>query len=141
MPVPLPTKVFESRSFLLRATAGIDRKALCWDRFGFSPAHLYEAGEKLRGHGCRIRKDLEGWRRQNSYPITHPRTYFWYLKLNLLQRYLLCNQGDGGGDLVRDQGGRWFESTRPDQSHPLHEYHIHAEAAMLANSRTLLSRP
>jgi len=45
MPVPLPTKVFESRSFLLRATAGIDRKALCWDRLGVSPAHLYEAGE------------------------------------------------------------------------------------------------
>jgi len=45
MPVPLPTKVFESRSFLLRATAGIDRKALCWDRLGVSPAHLDEAGE------------------------------------------------------------------------------------------------
>jgi len=26
MPVPLPTKVFESRSFLLRATAGIDAR-------------------------------------------------------------------------------------------------------------------
>jgi hypothetical protein len=32
-----------------------------------------------------------------------PPTYFWYLKWNFLQKYVSCNQGDGRGDLIRDQ--------------------------------------
>jgi hypothetical protein len=37
--------MFESRFFLLRATAGIDRKALCWNRLGVSP-HISTKLEK-----------------------------------------------------------------------------------------------
>src|SRR5260370_40054999 len=45
----------------------------------------------------------QGVRVQTTHPIAHPRMYFWYLKSTFLRKYLLCNQGDGKGCLVRDQ--------------------------------------
>ncbi len=40
---------------------------------------------------------------KTTHPIAHPRVYFWYLKRSFLRKYLLCNQDDSGGRLVRDQ--------------------------------------
>src|ERR1035441_2955301 len=46
----------------------------------------------------------EIWLRlETAHPVAHPLAYFWVFKLNLLEKYLLCNQGVAEGGLVRDQ--------------------------------------
>jgi hypothetical protein len=43
------------------------------------------------------------WSIETTHPTAHPRVYSWYLNCSFTRKYLLCNQGDSEGRLVRDQ--------------------------------------